>query len=382
MIIALITLLGLPLALIVYAFIQILKNPNNADKYVALITKPFFKIFQWGSKKYIGSEVSYQVTEYYNRHVLKNIANKSDIKIEINWVLEEKQPILKEDNTIIVRLKKDKNQSKNILKAAETTIPIITFPDLRSNLEKYVIKSIDLVSLRRLAGMLGNHGKFSYKKYFLDPLIEQESRIAQHYQKLVEVDNRGFFLPIFLNELEYVSDGVYANGDLNDYTNEIIDFIDYLVSISKIEVGDDVKQWSHFSPIFDAGILLLANNERMLSQGPKPYLDRITKNIKQGHESIYIIAEENSWEFMKNLINALNQNDRVLVKGEYQISGIVENDPKKKSKVKILLLRKIDIYVDDLFNEKIEACDIKVGSIAEGEVMDVYEQNAIVNVLA
>lgn len=159
MIIALITIFGLPFGFLVYAFVQIIKNPNNADKYVALITKPIYLLFHWCSKKNIGSEVSYQVTEYFNRHVINNIANQSDIKIEINWMLKDKEPILKEDNTVIIRLKKNKDQARNILKAAEITIPIITFSNLRSNIEPHLSKSIDLISLRRLAKLLGNHGK-------------------------------------------------------------------------------------------------------------------------------------------------------------------------------------------------------------------------------
>ncbi len=381
MIITLIVALGLPLGLAVYLLVQIIKDPNKVDKYISLVTRPIFIVTNWWSKTYIGSEVSYQVTEFFNRHVIKNIANQRNVKIEVHWVLDDKDPILDEDNTIIVCLKKDKDQTRNILKAAEISIPIITYSNLRLNVKAYLASSIDLVSLRNLASKLGNHGKYAFKKYFLDPRLIEDERIPGLYQKLVEVDNRGYFVPIFLNELEYVGDGLFAEGDTSDYTNEIVGFMEYLIQIARIEVGDDVKQWSYFTKLFNAGIILLANNERMITQGTKPYLDRITKQLKQGHESIYIISEENSWDFLIRFEKALSENDRVLIKGHYQIDGIIENNPKHKSRVKIVLLRRIDIYVDDLFKEKIMASEIEVGKSTIGEVIDVNEENAIVSVM-
>ncbi len=381
MIIALITFLGIPLGVTVYLLVQIIKDPNKVDKYIALVTRPVFLITNWWSKKYIGAEVSYQVTEFFNRHIIRNIANHPNVKIEINWVLDDKDPILKEDNTLIVCLKRDKDQTRNILKAAETTIPIITYSNLRLNIKKYVAKSIDLVSLRNLAKKLGNHGRYAYKKYFLDPNLVEDERIPELYQKLVEIDNRGYFVPIFLNELEYIGDGLFAEGDTNDYSDEIVGFMEYLIQIARIEVGDEVKQWSYFSKLFNAGIILLANNERMIKKGVKPYLDRITKGLKQGHESIYILSEENSWDFLNRYEKVLSENDRVLIKGHYQIDGIVFNNPQRKSKVKIVLLRKIDIYVDDLFKEKIQTSEIEIGKKVKGEVLDVYEENAIISVM-
>jgi len=381
MLITLVTVLGIPLGISLFLLYQIIKDPNRIDQYIAIVSRPIYVITKWWSKKYIGAEVSYQVTEFFNRHIIKNIANQSNIKVEINWVIDEEDPILKEDNTVIICLKKDRDQSRNILKAAETTIPIVTFNKLRSNIQKHVTKSIDLVSLRNLAIKLGNHGKYSYKKHFLDPQTEQDERIGELFQKLVEIDNRGYFVPIFLNELEYVSDGVFSSGDNSDHTDEIVAFIEYLISISRIEVGDEVKQWSYFSRLFNAGVILLANNEKMITKGVMPYIDRITTNLRQGHESIYILSEESSWEFLIRYERAIEENDRILIKGNYLATGIVRNDHQRKSKVKIVLLRKIDIYVDDVFKEKIDASNIEIGKTVFGEITDVYLENAVVSVM-
>ncbi len=373
--------LGIPLVIAIYVIVQIVSDPNKIDKYKSLITSPFYKLGRWSSKTYIASKVSYQVTEFFNRHINMNIANQDNVKISINWVDSEQDPILKEDNTIIVCLRKDKNQARNILKATEQAIPLITHKYLRTNMDSHIENSIDLTTLRNLANKLGNHGKFAFKEHFLKEKIQDDERISELFQKLVQIDNRGYFVPIFLNELEYVSDGIFANGDLKNHSTEIIEFIEYLIHISEVEVGTEVDNWSYFSEIFSTGILLLANNARMIQHGVKPYIDRISKGLKQGYESIYILSEENSWEFLKKLEKIIDGNDRVLIKGKYQANGIVKNDNKRKSQVKIVLLRKIDVVADNLFIEKIRASEIEVGKRFMGEVVDISEKLAIITIL-
>lgn len=381
MLTGLIIALGLPLGALCFVLYQILKDPNKAEKYKALFISPFYKIGKWGAKKYIGAEVSYQVTEFFNRHMIRNIANVSDVKINVSWVESPEDPILKEDNTVIVCLRKTKDQARNILNAAQVVLPVISHPYLRANLDHYVTKSIDLVSLKILADKLGNHGAYALKKHFLDPQFLEDDKIQELFQRLVQIDNRGFFVSIFLNELEYINEGIYATADSKNRTEEIINFINYLIDISKIEVGDEVNQWHYTSEKFSIGIILLANNIRMVKQGIKPYIDRVNKNLRQGIESLYILSEENSWTFLKRYEEALSSNDRVIIKGRYDITGIVENNQNRKSKVKILLLRKIDILADDLFKEKINASSIVKGSVVKGEVIDVSEEVAIVNAL-
>lgn len=381
MLIGLIAAFGIPLGFTIYILVTIFNNANKIEQYKSLFFKPFYRLWKWGAKSYIASTVNYQVNEFFSRHISKNIANNEEYDIKIHWVESKEDPVLKEDNSIILCLKKDKDQARNILKAAEEAIPIITHKYIRTNLKKHINDSIDLTTLRTLANRLGNHGKFAFKKYHLDDKIKSDENIKELFQKLVQVDNRGFFVPIFLNELEYVSDGIYANGDSDDLSNEIIEFIEYLIKTSEIEVGQDVEQWSYFSTHFNAGILLLANNERMVKHGVKPYLDRITKKLKQGHQSIYILSEENSWEFLEKYEEVLKESDRVLVKGKYQVEGIINNDEKRKSRVKIVLLRKVDVFVDDLFKEKISASEIEVGKRFQGQLIDVSSDIALVSIM-
>ena len=371
---------GLPLAILIFIVYQILKDPSKAVHYKALFLSPFYKIGKWGAKSYIGAKVSYQVNEFFNRYLFRNVATHEDITISIKWIESPEDPILREGNAVIICLKKSNDQAKNILNAAEEALPIISHPHLRANIDKYIEKSIDLVTLKKLGDLIGRHGSFTHKKYFLEPSTKEDERIAACFQKLVEIDNRGYFVSIFLNELEFVSDGIYASADFKNRTSEVIDFIEYLIKIARIEVGDEVTQWHYVSEMFSCAIILMANNQRMIRQGLKPYMDRINKNLKQGLESIYILSEENSWDFLKRYEEALSGNDRVTISGRYQVNGIVQNDSRRKSAVKIILLRKIDILADDLFKEKLNASNIEIGSIISGEVTDVSEELAIVTI--
>src|ERR1044071_6929678 len=114
MLIALIFIFGVPFGIVLFVLYQILKDPNKADKYKALFITPFYKLWKWGAKTYIGSKVSYQVTAFINRHLIKNIAERGNVKVDIKWVESAEDPILKKGNTVIICLKQTNDQARNI----------------------------------------------------------------------------------------------------------------------------------------------------------------------------------------------------------------------------------------------------------------------------
>src|SRR5690606_25687753 len=116
------------------------------------------------------------------------------------------------DGTVLVCLNKTDDQARNILRATEIALPLVAFTHLRPGLEPRVSKSIDLVTLRSLGNRLGRHGGFAYQKYFYEPAVLQEPSIRDLYEQLVEIDNRGYFAPILLNELTHIGEGYYASG--------------------------------------------------------------------------------------------------------------------------------------------------------------------------
>lgn len=61
------------LLILVFLLIQ---DPERAIKLKAIFFEPIFRITKWGSKQYIGSKVSSQVTDFLKNYVMGKLSNK------------------------------------------------------------------------------------------------------------------------------------------------------------------------------------------------------------------------------------------------------------------------------------------------------------------
>lgn len=372
--------IGLIPALLLVVIYLIVQDPDRAVKLKAIITQPFFRALKWFSKEHISSKVSSSVNEYFKRDLYSSLVNSDKYNFKVKWVSKAADPILKENGTLILRMKEEKDQTKNILSAVHIALPHVVCPLTRKNINPNIVKSIDLTILQKLSYKFGAHGKAVYKKYFLEPETEKHEEIAKLISKLIRLDKHGFFVPIFLNELDLIGEGLYADGDNVDYTSETYEFINYLTSIIERVRGEYIELNYLKSP-FKVGTILLAVAKRADVQGLRPYLRRLRMKLDKGCESIYIISFPNAFPFFGKLLKSLDEHERVILKriistNEYETNGHI-----KAQQLKIALLRKNDIFTDESFQHKIELNKIMVGKRVQGIVDHVSKNETLVNVL-
>ncbi|HCY77696.1 MAG TPA: hypothetical protein DHV28_17430, partial [Ignavibacteriales bacterium] len=129
------------------------------------------------------------------------------------------------------------------------------------------------------------------------------------------------------------------------------------------------------------GTIFLAKAERANKQGLRPYLKRLRIKLDKGCESIYIVSFPPAFQFFDKLLKTLDGHERVFIKNvittnEYELENQINT-----TKLKIALLRKNDIYVDETFQSKIETNDIQVGKIVKGTVEHISQNETLVNVM-
>ncbi|MEY4455934.1 MAG: hypothetical protein RLY15_198 [Bacteroidota bacterium] len=370
---------GITPTLLLVLLYLIIQEPDRVEKIRSLITLPFFRIFKWFSKTHISSKVATQINEFLNSSIFSELTHSENFKIKVKWVENASDPIFKETGTLILRMKEENDQTKNILSAVHTALPHIICPLIRKNLNQTFEKSIDLAILKKLSNKLGRHGKIIFKKYFLDPETDLNSKIRDLLQKLQQLDEYGFFVPIFLNELELLSEELYSENDQNDYSQETLEFLEYLLTIVNREIGENI-QLEYLSSPFKVSTIFLARSIRAETNGLRPYLRRLEINLDKGSETIYIIAFPTAFDFFKRLLPSLESHDRIFVK---KIVKTVNSKNKIKSyqNLKIAILTRNEVYSDKLFEVKLEENNILVGSKVSGIVDDVSQNEAIINIL-
>lgn len=368
----------LPACLLIILFL-IVQDPDRAVKIKALLTRPFFILFRWFSKSHIESKVASNVNEFLSSSIFSQLTTTDKYKVKVKWVETPTDPILSENGTLILRLKEEDDQTRNILSAVHTALPHVLCPLIRKNINSTCTSSIDLTILKKLSDKLGTHGKVSFKKYFLDPQTEVDVQISSLILKLQRLDENGFLVPIFLNELDILSHFLYSNNDFSDYSEQVLSFLEYLLTIVDRERGSEI-QLEYLIPPFKVSTILLAKAHRADTQGLKPYLKRLKTNLDKGSESIYIISYYPAFPFFDRLLKALDNHDHVFVKKVIKTS--YENVKfRNKNELKISFIARNDVYADALFEQKLNEYGLKEGVKVKGIIEDISANESMVNVL-
>lgn len=328
-----------PTALLIFLFLLV-QDPNRAEKLKALILQPLFRFKKWFSKSYISAEVASNVNQFLSSDVFPYTLSNEKHKIKIDWVTSVEDSAFKKNGKLILRLKQEDDQTKNILNATQAAIPSIIIPLIRTNIDYSTEKSIDLTLLKSLSEKIGRHGQYIYTKFFLKPEVNEDETIAEKIEKLVDLDVHGFFLPIFLNELEMVGEEVFAKSDMTDYSSKVKSFIDYLLTIANREIGSE-NQLEYINPPFKVSTLLLAKAQRATRDGVRPYLRRIRINLEKGCDSIYVISFSPAFKFFETLIKNLDSYERVNIEKIIQTKDFAITGKKSNKNIGLLFFLKI-----------------------------------------
>jgi predicted RNA-binding protein with RPS1 domain len=299
--------------------------------------------------------------------------------VKINWVKNEEDPIFK-SGKLIVRMKKEEDQTKNILTATKYALPKIVCPIFRHHIKPSYATTIDLTLLHKLAEKLGNHGKLVFKKYFLNPETEIDGEVPEILQKLIKIDKSGLFTSIFLNELNHIGEGLYADTNTKDRSLELIQFINYLHTLAEREIGEELgEKLIYFSEIFKVSIILLAKSNVANKKGLMPYLRRLNINLEKGSDSIYVIAFPTAFDFLNNFISVIEGNQRVNIDKTFRTKEMMHFSG--NASVNICCLRRNKLFTNESFVKKIEASEINVGKIISGTVIDCSIDEALITFL-
>jgi hypothetical protein len=363
---------GLIHALLLIVIILIVQDPNRAFKLRSLIISPFYKLFKWFKRTYVANEVANNVNTFFSREL-----SGEDVSVKINWVRSEADPIFKKGK-LIVLMKKEEDQARNILTATKYALPKVVCPIFRHHVKSSYTSAIDLAILQKLANKLGNHGKYVFKKYFLNPEIESDQEIVETLQKLIKIDKTGLFTTIFLNELDYVGEGLFADLSSVDRTSELLKFLNFLCTIADREIGEEIELIS-FSDVFKVSVILLAKSQVASKRGLIPYLRRLNKNLEKGADSTYIIAFPQAFEFLNKFVNVIDGNQRVSIEKSFKTKEIYH--PDYGTSINICCLRRNKMFTNDSFAKKIQASDIRAGKVVTGTVIDCSTDEALISFL-
>jgi predicted RNA-binding protein with RPS1 domain len=363
-------------SILLLILILIVQHPERAEKLKLIIVTPFFKLFKWFGRAYVKHSLSTRLNNFFEKSVsdISNCGKKREIRFSVD-LIKDKNDIIKKNGQLIIRFTENDDQSQNLLTAAKIALPEVVCPYMRPNIDKHVNSAIDLTFLKKLADNIDNHAKLVFRRHFLEPTIAEDPKVHEIFKELVLLDRKGVFVSIFINELNYVGEGIYGDADSLNRTDEVIRFLKFLLDIANRDKGD-INELNYQSTVFAIGVILLARTDYAHTQGIAPYIKRLQKKFSEGCKSVYIVAFPKSWDFFSRLNNAINVDNRFEKPNIYKLTE--KNRTLEHDALKISLIRNNKLFIDSSFESNISQSKIEIGTTVIGNIIDISVDAAIV----
>jgi predicted RNA-binding protein with RPS1 domain len=366
------------IALLIVILLLLVQDPDRAEKLRALLLLPLFRLFKIGSRQYVASKVAHSVTTFLRKELLAFLPSTKNVKVEVKWVKSATDPVLAEDGTIVLCMREENDQTRNILAATQVALPRVVCPTIRPYVHDDIRKAMDLALLQKLASALGRHAKPVFQKHFLASPLRENADLGALYQNLLELDTHGTFVTIFLEELDVLGEQLYSEGNVSDHTDAVRGFLDFLLTETRRKLGEQIKL-QYVDGSFSVAIILLASTLKADSEGLHPYVNRVDKILQQGFDSIFIIAYERAQGFLDKLLRVIDSDNRLDV-AKVTTPRVHSTVSQQWEDWRIAHLRRSPLFSDTDFADRVNAAGLEVGSEVPGEVLDVSRTQAFVDV--
>jgi len=289
-----VTLLGL--------FIYYMKNPEKFEKLIALISKYLKIIFKKFDYSYIKFDLQGKINDYLKK-VSKKVKHIDIRKINIKWIRPEDQEIKDyiENGELIIRLKKGENQNENIVIASMAFISCAFLKKAKSYVSKSQRESIDLYACYDLL----KEEKSEILDQFVQDFMKEKMddiKIAEYFEKYHEVDKVGLFYPVFIQELTFLGEKVFAiKRDSQKIYEEVTSLTNYLFKYSQRKLNEETI--SDFNGHYcKFALRIIGKKFKIDNLGKKTYTNNLER-LPKDFETVYLIGSTGNKEFIGEVFN-------------------------------------------------------------------------------
>jgi transcription antitermination factor NusA-like protein len=234
--------------------------------------------------------------------------------IKIRWVARGGEYAQLENGQVVVRIKNEFNNARNIVTATMLYLQEGLLGNSRAYIDQKLLKALDLNIAWKL---IGKKEESDVSNYFLkqvyNPIVDNDSVIAHDCGKIDAMDANGIKTRVFMRELRGV--GVKARGSeekpTQDLKCETRSFADFLYTIATSERGAKYPL-DFMGRKIKAGVLIVASYETLAMHGLGAHKWRLRKKVEMGLETTYVLASGRRNVQIARLLVQWAQNERLV----------------------------------------------------------------------
>lgn len=351
--------------------IFLFKNPDKFEHWMAIFYQALYYLFSSFPKlkrKLDRYAVASSIQDTVNgacEQVNRESPGAFPHAIRVDWVKSESKDSFISNGQVVVRLKHFPNQDRNIVDSTLLYLKVGFLPRARHYLDSSLQRSCEFKVALYIFSLRRDSGAYDYfYENELRPALKSDPSLVFDLQLVDDLDSVGYFTRVFLSEIRYAGEKLIGSTSTPALQKELRDFASFLQTIATKGRNQNVPL-SFKGGKIKAAVILVARPTTILPYGTEPYINRISRCVREGYESIYIAA----WgsEYAKSVIEIKNDlrnlSVQLLRRHEYQLRNQTKG---------ILLVCQSDLsYLakqKELHQEVRKAMSDVVPEIASGEV--------------
>lgn len=282
------------------------------------IAAPVARFLSWGSRWFDYKAVEWDVEGRINTYAAKLAAQTPGaevVAIDLEFIKDGKPPeAFYKDGDLIIRLHDSGHRDENLMRAAEMYVSEILLPKSKMYMSEPQQRSLDLFVTEDLLKEESPPAHTLYTSKVLAPAIASHDRIGGLLKDYDLIHFAGYFYPILLQELAFLSEQRVTKKDLGDFRAEVYKLIEFFGRLARREEGRDGTELSFLGHYSRCNITIIARAEKAEQGLIGPWLTWLRSNSGR-FDTVYLIARSRHVGLMEAVAAAVEAD------GTYKVFG-------------------------------------------------------------
>lgn len=293
---------SIPWGAIVVLLVYLIKNPDKAEKWGALIAKSLSFVNARFERSAVARDIESDINSFARN---ANGSKENGIfpyYAKIKWVTQTSREAFIQNNKMVIRMQHHDNQARNFLYATMDWINNGTIPESRGIIHPSVYKALEFSLINKI---LIEKKRYDSKQLFVDEFYEKEapenSLIRYYTTAFNALDSKGLLMGVVLPEYASFAKVIDETVPTKTLISESIGFANMLDKLARKKQGIDVSP-NYKGDHISCSIALVAKTEKYNVEGIRPYINYINKCCGEGFKSIYVCATgENNFSIVNRI---------------------------------------------------------------------------------
>lgn len=278
-----------------------IKNPEKIELWISLLCR----FSRFCSKKAEYAYVKYNAQHAINAFLAlmkKQMPNLLVKRVKIKWVDENiTQEQFLDKGCLVMIMHKSNSQTRNVVNATFTFVSYSILRKVKRYLAKYQKNAIDLFVSNKILHNQGYELEQEFVDKYLFDGLNNDPKVKSLYGQFFDIDKAGLYFPVFLTEMAFLGDKIFAHGtDKNTVYEEVKELVSFLNLYSRRKTSEETQ--SEYTGNYSKFAIRIVGKQRKIDKHDISIYTNNLQRLDPSIETIYLVGSELNKKFIKNVI--------------------------------------------------------------------------------